>query len=87
MRWVIPRVTSPRKSMTSWPKNGVGSGDWPKNHAVLADEIRQEGSFSSNAMEECIRKAEAVGWAQQWQKLRVQAFEEKAWDGHSCVSP
>ncbi len=41
-----------------------------KNHAVLADgDQDRKVPFSSNAMEECIRKgAEAVGWAQQWQK-------------------
>jgi CO/xanthine dehydrogenase Mo-binding subunit len=41
-----------------------------KNHARLADgDQDRKIPFSSNAMEECIRKgAEAVGWAQKWQK-------------------
>lgn len=41
-----------------------------KNHAQLADgDQDRKIPFSSNAMEECIRKgAEAIGWAQKWQK-------------------
>lgn len=41
-----------------------------KNHARLADgDQDRKIPFSSNAMEECIQKgAEAIGWAQKWQK-------------------
>jgi xanthine dehydrogenase YagR molybdenum-binding subunit len=41
-----------------------------KNHARLADgDQDRKIPFSSNGMEECIRKgADAMGWAQKWQK-------------------
>jgi CO/xanthine dehydrogenase Mo-binding subunit len=62
-----------------------------KNHARLEDGDQDTKTpFSSNGMEECIRKgAEAFGWTQKWQKPGGLSgpHKERPGDGHSCLPP